>query len=158
MSDSSSYKATNSHIAHDDSGTSDGYDSTDVLRVNHGGGQDLWVMDSGCSYHMKLVKEFYSLLTKEDLGSVKLGDDRSCQILGHGKVDLILENGISCSLKGVRYIPELKRSLVFLGALEKEGYHVSLKNGKARVAKGSLVVLSGTRKENNIHLLDGKLS
>ncbi|KAK1423937.1 hypothetical protein QVD17_19248 [Tagetes erecta] len=156
--DSSSYKSPNSHIAQDDSANSDGYDSADVLCVRNGGSKDQWVMDSGCSYHMTPVREFFSQLTEQDLGSVKLGDDMPCQIVGLGTVNLVLENGMNCSLKGVRYIPELKRSLLSLGSLEKDGYQVSLKNGKAKVSKGSLVYLSGTRKENNIYLLDGKVS
>jgi hypothetical protein len=58
------------------------------------------------------------------------------------------------NLQDIRYIPDLKRSLVSLGTFEKVGHHVSLKNGKAKVIKGSMVVLSGTRKYNNMYFLD----
>ena len=44
-----------------------------------------------------------------------------------------------------------------LGTFERAGYNVSLKDGKAKIVKGSLVVLSGTRKDNNIYLLDGSV-
>nr|GEZ09969.1 retrovirus-related Pol polyprotein from transposon TNT 1-94 [Tanacetum cinerariifolium] len=55
----------------------------------------------------------------------------------------------------VRYIPELKRNLISLGTLEKEGYTVKLKSGKIKVINGSRVVLSGTRRDNCVYSLDG---
>jgi hypothetical protein len=69
-----------------------------------------------------------------------------------------LASGIKVELSNVRYIPDLTRNLISLGTFEKEGYAVSLKNGKAKVVMGSRVVLSGTRCDNNIYLLDGGIS
>nr|GEV95376.1 retrotransposon protein, putative, Ty1-copia subclass [Tanacetum cinerariifolium] len=53
------------------------------------------------------------------------------------------------------YIPELKRNLISLGTLEKEGYTVKLQSGKIKVINGSKVVLSGTRRDNCVYSLDG---
>lgn len=36
--------------------------------------------------------------------------------------------------------------------------HISVKNGKAKVIKGSIVMLSCTRKENNTYIVDGKVN
>lgn len=41
-----------------------------------------------------------------------------------------------------------------LGTFENEGYAVNMKNGKAKVIKGSLVFLTGTRRNNNTYTLD----
>ena len=114
-------------------------------------------MDSGCSYHMTPVKEYFSDLKFEQLGTVKLGDDRACQVVGSGTVTLKLSNGMVVDLKNVRYIPKLKKSLMSLGLFEKTGYKVVLWDGKAKVSKGSMVVLSGNRRENNTYLLDGEV-
>ncbi|GJZ84557.1 retrotransposon protein, putative, ty1-copia subclass [Tanacetum coccineum] len=53
------------------------------------------------------------------------------------------------------YIPELKRNLISLGTLEKEGYTVKMQSGKVKVINGSRVVLSGTRRTNCVYSLDG---
>nr|GFB28875.1 retrovirus-related Pol polyprotein from transposon TNT 1-94 [Tanacetum cinerariifolium] len=54
-----------------------------------------------------------------------------------------------------RYIPKLKRNLISLGTLEKEGYTVKLQSSKIKVINGSRVVLSGTRRDNLVYSLDG---
>ncbi|GKA20693.1 hypothetical protein Tco_0700682 [Tanacetum coccineum] len=53
------------------------------------------------------------------------------------------------------YVPELRRDLISLGTLEKEGFTVKMQSGKIKVIKGSLVVLSGTRRANCLYTLDG---
>ncbi|GJT04801.1 retrovirus-related pol polyprotein from transposon TNT 1-94 [Tanacetum coccineum] len=47
---------------------------------------------------------------------------------------------VSWTLKDVRYIPSLKRRLISVGQLDKEGYHVGFKDQQWKVTKGSLVV------------------
>lgn len=116
-----------------------------------------WVMDSGCSFHMCPHKKFFKNLVMKDLGSVQMGDDRPCQILGEGSIVLKLEDGSEFQLNNVRYVPGLKRNLISLGTFESAGYTVSLKNGKAKIINGSRVVLSGTRSSNNIYVLDGQV-
>ncbi|GJT07084.1 hypothetical protein Tco_0841546 [Tanacetum coccineum] len=48
------------------------------------------------------------------------------------------------------------RNLVSLGTLEKEGFTVKMQSGKIKVIKGSLMVLSGTRRSNCVYTLDGQ--
>ncbi|KAF5775409.1 putative RNA-directed DNA polymerase [Helianthus annuus] len=154
--ESSSSKSYTSHSVQEDS--SDGYDSADVLSVTWDEVKKHWVMDSGCSFHMTPRREYFKDLKMYSLGTVQLGDDRPCQILGIGTIVFKMNNGTEVVLKNVRYIPSLKRSLLSLGTFERDGYHVLLKDGKAKVIKGSLVVLTGTRKDNNIYLLDGSVA
>ncbi|GKC60536.1 hypothetical protein Tco_1088134 [Tanacetum coccineum] len=54
------------------------------------------------------------------------------------------------------YVPELRRNLISLGTLEKEGFTVKMQSSKIKVIKGLLVVLSGTRRANFIYTLDGQ--
>nr|GEX19726.1 retrovirus-related Pol polyprotein from transposon TNT 1-94 [Tanacetum cinerariifolium] len=86
---------------------------------------------------------------------VLLGDNRECKIRGIGKVKVQLKDGSNFVLHNVRYIPELKRNMISLGTLEKEGYIVKLQSGKIKVINGSRVVLSGTRRDNYVYSLDG---
>ncbi|GJU75510.1 retrovirus-related pol polyprotein from transposon TNT 1-94 [Tanacetum coccineum] len=91
-----------------------------------------------------------------DGGSVQLGDNRECKIKGIRKVRIQLRDRSSFVLHNVRYIPELKRNLISLGTLEKEGYTVKLHLGKVKVINGSRVILSGIRRDNCVYSLDGR--
>ncbi|GKB63638.1 hypothetical protein Tco_0919824 [Tanacetum coccineum] len=55
------------------------------------------------------------------------------------------------------YVPELRRNLISLGTLEKEGFTMKMQSGKIKDIKGSLVVLSGTRRDNCVYTLDGQV-
>ncbi|GJZ92136.1 retrovirus-related pol polyprotein from transposon TNT 1-94 [Tanacetum coccineum] len=52
----------------------------------------------------------------------------------------------------------LKRNLISLGTLEKEGFTVKLKSGEVRVSNGYRVVLSGKRRDNFVYSLEKKQS
>nr|GEZ38931.1 retrovirus-related Pol polyprotein from transposon TNT 1-94 [Tanacetum cinerariifolium] len=69
-------------------------------------------------------------------------------------LDWIMDSGCSDHMTP-RYIPELKRNLISLGTLEKEGFTVKLQSGKVKVINGSRVVLSGIQKDNCVYSLDG---
>ncbi|GJX40791.1 retrovirus-related pol polyprotein from transposon TNT 1-94 [Tanacetum coccineum] len=113
------------------------------------------IMDSGCSYHMTPMLDILFDFLECDGGNVQLGDNRECKIRGIGKVRLQLKDGSSFMLHNVRYIPELKRNLISLGTLKKEGYTVKMQSGKIKVINGSRVILSGIRRDNCVYSLDG---
>ncbi|KAK9053912.1 hypothetical protein SSX86_024987 [Deinandra increscens subsp. villosa] len=145
------------NYSHLEDSSCDGYESSDVLVVSSKSSRYSWILDSGCSYHMTPVKSLFREFKDRDLGSVKLGDSRPCRITGIGTVEVRLSNGSTLLLEEVRYIPELTRNLISLCTFEKHGYAVSLKNGRAKVVKGSRVILTGTRCKNNIYELDLKV-
>lgn len=110
---------------------------------------DDWILDSGCSHHMTPNKH---LLIDTN---VLLGDDSSCDIIGTGSVVLTLSNGSEYKLCDVKYVPKLKRNLISLGCLKQDGVHIKLCRGKMKMIKGALTVMQGTKKNNNIYVLDG---
>ncbi|GJT16557.1 hypothetical protein Tco_0875263 [Tanacetum coccineum] len=92
---------------------------------------------------------------------------RNDQVSGYGamgnavygetcKVQVQMRDGSSFVLDNVRYIPELRRNLISMGTLEKE-FTVKMQSGKIKVKKGSLMVLSGTRRSNCVYTLDGQV-
>nr|GEY58189.1 retrovirus-related Pol polyprotein from transposon TNT 1-94 [Tanacetum cinerariifolium] len=85
----------------------------------------------------------------------ELGDNKECKIKGIGNVGVQLKDGSSFVLHKFRYIPELKRNLISLRTLEKEGYTVKLKSSKVKVINGSRVILSGIQRDNCVYSLDG---
>ncbi|GJS37686.1 integrase, catalytic region, zinc finger, CCHC-type containing protein [Tanacetum coccineum] len=112
-------------------------------------------MESGGSFHMTPRRDFLYDFKEFNGGTVLLGDNSACAIIGIGKVRVQIKDGSSFVLKNVRYIPELKRNLISLGTLDREGYAMKLKNGRVKMIKGSLMVLSRTMKVNCVYSLDG---
>nr|GEV28653.1 zinc finger, CCHC-type [Tanacetum cinerariifolium] len=62
-------------------------------------------------------------------------------------------DGLSFVLDDVRL--ELRRNLISLGTLGKDGFTLMMQSCKIKVIKGSLEVLSGTRMANCVYTLDG---
>ncbi|GJV02855.1 retrotransposon protein, putative, ty1-copia subclass [Tanacetum coccineum] len=150
-------KKSTSYIKKDEQPSSSGstYDDSEGMMVMIAQALLDWIMDSGCSYHMtpRLDKLFDFL--KCDGGSVQLGDNRECKIRGIGKVRIQLRDRSSFVLDNVRYILELKRNLISLETLEKEGFTIKLQSGKVKVINGSRVILSRIRRDNCVYSLDG---
>nr|GEW98304.1 zinc finger, CCHC-type [Tanacetum cinerariifolium] len=81
---------------------------------------------------------------------------RECRVRGRCKVQVHMRDESSFVLDNVRYVSESRRNLISLGTLEKEGFSIKMQSGKIKVIKGSLVVLSGTRRANCVYTLDGQ--
>jgi hypothetical protein len=82
---------------------------------------DVWLIDSGASYHMTPHREWFSEYEKYDGGDIFLGDDLTTNILGHGRVKLLLKYGRIRTLPGVLYIPKLARSLISISKMYDAG-------------------------------------
>nr|GFB11379.1 zinc finger, CCHC-type [Tanacetum cinerariifolium] len=151
-------KKSTGYVKKDEQPSSSGstYDDSEVMKVMSVHAQALvdWIMDSGCSYHMTPRLDIFFDFLECDGGSVQLGDNIECKIRGIRKVRVQLKDGSSFVLHNVKYIPELKRNLISLGTLEKEGYTIKLQSGKVKVINGSRVILSGIRRDNYIYSLD----
>jgi len=57
-------------------------------------------------------------------------------------------------LKEVRYVPQLKRNLISIGALEALSLVISIRDGVLKMIKDSMVVMKGVR-QNNLYYLKG---
>ncbi|GJX92586.1 retrotransposon protein, putative, ty1-copia subclass [Tanacetum coccineum] len=132
-------KKSTGYVKKDDQPSSSGsnYDDSKVMTVMSAEALLDLIMDSGCSYHMTSRLDILFDFLECDGGSVLLGDNRECKIRGIGKVMVQLRDGSSFMLNNVRYIPKLKRNLISLGTLEKEGYTVKMQSGKVKVINGS---------------------
>ena len=62
---------------------------------------------------------------------------------GIGTVLVKIFDGMVRELKLVRYVPQLKRNLISVGALKILGLEVSIRDGVLKMVKGSMVVLKG---------------
>ena len=60
---------------------------------------------------------------------------------GIGTVLVNMFDGMMWELKDVRYAPQLKMNLIYVGALKILGLEISIKDGVLKMIKGSMVVL-----------------
>ena len=74
-----------------------------------------------------------------------MDDDRPCNMEGIGTIQIRMFDEMVKELKEVRYVPQLKRNLISVGALKILSLEVSIRDGVLRMTKGSMVVLKGVR-------------
>ena len=100
-------------------------------------GSNDWLIYSVASKHMTEFKEsFVKLSEHESPHKVKLGDDYQYPIKGSGEPSYILDSGKSMKMKNVLFVPELKKNLLSIFALDAKGMRVSFVDGQVHVAKG----------------------
>ena len=73
-----------------------------------------WILDTGATYHVCPNRAWFSNFEKLDGCYTVMGDDHPCNIEGMGTVRIKMDDGIVRELKEVRYVPQLKRSLLSL--------------------------------------------
>eukprot|EP00253_Pinus_taeda_P027763 PITA_27763 len=95
-----------------------------------------WLIGSGASRHFTGYKEALSnLIEKETNLEIVLGDNSKYPVKGVGNVSLQLNQGNTIHLQEFLYVPDLKKNLVSLSAMEDKGYKVAFIDGKVRVWK-----------------------
>ena len=72
-------------------------------------------MDSGASFHVTPHKEWFTTYDVSHKGRVHLGNDYACKIVGVGDVQLKFQHGSIFTLKNVRHVPKLTKSLISAG-------------------------------------------
>lgn len=106
---------------------------------------DSWVMDSGASFHATHSSEALQNLVIGDFGKVRLADDRALDVTGMG--DMVLKTPVGFwTLKDVRVVPSLTKSLISVRQLDEQGHHVKFGNGQWKVVRGNLVMARGTKR------------
>ena len=73
-----------------------------------------WILDTESTYLVCPNRAWFSSFEKLDECYTVMGDDHPCNIEGMGTVRIKMEDRIVRELKEVRYIPQLKRNLIFL--------------------------------------------
>ena len=141
------------NVVEDDSDYGDG----DMLSVSStiDNLADSWILDSACSYHMTPYKEWFDTYRLVNSGSVLMGNDASCKVIGIGTVRVKMFDGVVRTLSDVRHIPELRKNLISLGTLDSHGYCYKSEGGQMKIIKGVMVVMKGDKLSGNIYRLLG---
>lgn len=121
------------------------------------GSKEEWVLDSGCSHHICVRKEWFSSYEKCERKMVTLPNGKRVKVDGIGEVTMKLHNGRVRRLTQVRYVPELNRNLISLGKLVDLGHTVVMKNGMLEITKNDLEILKGWKDKRNLFVLEGEV-
>ncbi|CAL8990666.1 unnamed protein product, partial [Prunus brigantina] len=97
------------------------------------------MLDSGCTYHMCPIREWFSSFEELDGGVVLMGNNNACKTQGIGKICLKMHDGTVRELSDVRYVPDMKKNLISLGALESKGLKITMEGGGSTVIGGAAV-------------------
>jgi len=135
---------------------SEGYESACVLVASNTKTQTKCIMDSGCSYHSSLRKDYFETLKLKLAGALLLGNNYPCKVQGIGTVRLKMFDNREYLLKDVRYILELKRNLISINMFDDLGYSTRILNGVLKISNGSLIIAKGNKnKSNGLFILEG---
>ena len=72
-----------------------------------------WILDSGASFHVTPHRSWFSTYDSSRRGSVHLGNDYVCDIVGAGDVQFTFPNGSTFLLKNVHLGSSPQKNLVY---------------------------------------------
>jgi hypothetical protein len=115
-------KLSSSFVAGIVEGKSEASDIVLAVTVSDGPFNDKWVLDTACTFHMSLKRDWCTTYESVNGGSVLMGNDVACKIVGIGTIRIRMYDGIMKTLTNVRHMPDLKKNIISLGTLESLGY------------------------------------
>ncbi|KAJ9567521.1 hypothetical protein OSB04_003487 [Centaurea solstitialis] len=71
-------------------------------------------------------------------------------------VKRMLLSKVKSDIVMVKYVPELRRNLISLSTLDRNGYEFIGKNGVVRAKRGALLMMKALRKTANLYILQGQ--
>jgi len=102
---------------------------------------DSWILDSTCSYHMTPNKNWFDTYRLVNFGSVLRGNDASCKVAGMGNIKIKMFDGVIRILCDVRYILYLRKNLISLDILDRNGFSFKSESGVIKVDKGVMTMM-----------------
>jgi hypothetical protein len=106
---------------------------------------DVWLIDSGVSYHMTLHREWFPEYEKYDGGDIFLGDESTTNIFRRGRVKLLLKYGRIRTLPGVLHIPKLARSLISITKMDDAGVDIVFGKKTCKMVREEMVLMRVVR-------------
>uniref|UniRef100_A0A2N9FA25 Integrase catalytic domain-containing protein n=1 Tax=Fagus sylvatica TaxID=28930 RepID=A0A2N9FA25_FAGSY len=129
----------------------------DMLSVSSStdGLNNSWLLDSACSFHVTPHRNWFDTYRSINCGSVRMGNDATCTIIGMGTIKIKMSDGVVRTLEEVRHIPDMRKNLISLGTLDSKGYSYKSENEIMKVSKGAMVVMTGQKISSNVYKLLG---
>ncbi|KAL0294146.1 UNVERIFIED_CONTAM: Retrovirus-related Pol polyprotein from transposon TNT 1-94 [Sesamum calycinum] len=127
----------------------------DILSVSTNQYVDAWILDSGCSYHITPNREWFSSYRAGNYGSVYLGDDRCCNIVGVGDGPA-REQSLGGSLYYVTFIDDFSRKVWVYFLKQKFEVFAKFKLRKVEVENQTGRKIKYLRSENGTESTDSQ--
>jgi hypothetical protein len=106
---------------------------------------DVWLINSGASYHMTPQREWFYEYENYDGGDVFLGDESTTKIMGCGRVKLLLKDGRIITLPGVLHIPKLAKNLISVRNMDDVGVDTIFGKNTCKMVRGEMVLMRGVQ-------------
>ena len=91
-----------------------------------------WIWDTGATYHVCSNKDWFSSFEKVNSCFVVMSDNHPCKMKGICTVIIKMFDEMVWELKKARYVPQLKKKFISVGALEALDLEKSGRDGFLR--------------------------
>lgn len=118
-----------------------------------------WILDSACSYHMCPHRQWFATYEPLNGGSVSMGNNTKCRVVGIGTIRFKLFDGIIRTLTNVCHVVGLTKNLISFKVLDWKGYKFVTHRYQMKVFRGSLCVMKAltTPDTDDLYFLQGSL-
>ncbi|KAH9658914.1 retrovirus-related pol polyprotein from transposon TNT 1-94-like protein [Citrus sinensis] len=117
---------------------------------------DVWLIDSGATWHMTSRREWFHTYEPISGGSVYMGDNHALEIVGIGTIKIKMFNGTIRTTGEVRHVNGLKKNLLSLGQMDSHRYKIHVENEIMKIVKGALVLMKAEKIGANLFMLKGE--
>ncbi|OAE31581.1 hypothetical protein AXG93_3415s1410 [Marchantia polymorpha subsp. ruderalis] len=125
-----------------------------LVAYEHTHHSDVWILDSGASYHMCPTRKLFTTYSCVDEGSVSMANGYVYKVIGIASIRFKTQDGKFCTIKEVRHVPLLNKNLLSLSLLDSKVYSFKVKVGGLNVCKGSDVIWRCV-KHGTLYVLQG---
>ncbi|KAJ4702606.1 Retrovirus-related Pol polyprotein from transposon TNT 1-94 [Melia azedarach] len=127
-----------------------------LVADEHTDHNDVWILDSGASYHICPRREWFTTYEQVDGGNISMANSSVCKAVGIGSIKIRTHDGKFCILNDVRHVPLMTKNLISLSMLDNKGFSFQGEGGVLHVCKGSNVVLKGVKRDT-LYFLQGSM-
>ncbi|KAF3641596.1 hypothetical protein FXO38_21557 [Capsicum annuum] len=114
------------------------------LECNLTGNSREWWMDYGATRHVCANKELFSSFASAQVEEmIYMANSATTKIEGTGKLCLKMTSGKVLTVNNVLYVPELRRNLISISLLDKNGFKCVTISGKIVISKREMYVGKG---------------
>ena len=88
-------------------------------------------------------KDWFNTYKLVNSGSVMMGNDASCKVVGIGNIIINMFDGVVRTLCDVRHVLDLRKNLISLRTLDCSGFSYKSTSGVMKVSNSAMIVMKG---------------
>ena len=100
----------------------------------------VWVVDSGVSFHITSYMEYLTSYTSSVTGQVRMGNNSLSTIVGNDTICIEISTCCSLMLDVSRHVTDIRLNLLSVVKLDDIRHDSYFGDGKLKLTKGSLIV------------------